>query len=258
MATGRRRSTRDVRSFTKTESTSSGDAAGSRSGAATAGRDPAAHGGRLRAGSRPRRAADGGTVGGCRGTRACSVPGFLASGGVFFARASSDPSLACYGENCILASSDLSLACGGVCCIRASIVPSQTCGGVYCTSASGVPITSASDGAFLTNTSRVSSASAYGGFIAPAPAVSESPAPVVEHLSLATARCSRSVLRSPQMAEQLVDVPVPSVHKVTIMAPFEDTASRTWNWISTPDGRCAWCLATQLIQWTRPEGITAS
>ena len=62
-----------------------------------------------------------------------------------------------------------------------------------------------------------------------------------------------------QLAKQLVEVPVPSVREITIMAPFVDTAGRTWLWISTPDGRHAWCLAgTQHIQWTRPEGITAS
>ena len=72
-------------------------------------------------------------------------------------------------------------------------------------------------------------------------------------------RFSRTALRSPRTAEQLVEVPVPSVHEVTILAPFVDTAGRTWCWISTPDGRYTWCLAgTQHIQRTRPEGITAS
>ena len=97
------------------------------------------------------------------------------------------------------------------------------------------------------------------GFIAPAPAVSESPAPAVEHLSLATAGFSRSVLRSPQMAEQLVDVPVPSVREVTIVAPFVDTAGRTWYCISRQDGGFSWWLAgTSHHQGTHPEGITAS
>ena len=130
---------RDVRSFTKTEPTSSGDAAGSRSGAATTGGDPAAHGGRLRAGSRPRRAADGGTVGGSRGTRAFSVPSFLASGGVCCIRAISDPSLASDGVYCIRSSSDPSLASDGVYCILASTDPSLACGGVRCIRASSVP-----------------------------------------------------------------------------------------------------------------------
>ena len=72
-------------------------------------------------------------------------------------------------------------------------------------------------------------------------------------------RFSRSVLRSPQMAEQLVDVPVPSVREVTIMAPFVDTAGRTWYWLSRPDGGYTWWLAgTSHHQGTPPEGITAS
>ena len=40
-----------------------------------------------------------------------------------------------------------------------------------------------------------------------------------------------------QLAEQLVDVPVPSVHEVTVFAPFVDTAGRTRTFISGPDGR---------------------
>ena len=68
----------------------------------------------------------------------------------------------------------------------------------------------------------------------------------------------RRVLPVPQTAEQLVDVPVPSVREVTIMAPFVDTAGRTWYWLSGPDGRHAWYLAgTQHVQWTRL-GLTAS
>ena len=43
----------------------------------------------------------------------------------------------------------------------------------------------------------------------------------------------RAVPREPRMAEQLVEVPVLSVSEVTIMAPFVDTAGRTWYWIST-------------------------
>ena len=62
-----------------------------------------------------------------------------------------------------------------------------------------------------------------------------------------------------QLVEQLVELPVPSVREVTIMAPFVDTAGRTWLWISSPDGRYTWCLAgTRHAQRTRPEGITAS
>ena len=193
MATGRRRSTRCTELY-EDRIDLFRDAAGSRSGAATAGGDPAAHGGRLRAGSRPRRAADGGTVGGSRGTRACSVPGFLASGGVFFTRAGSVPGI----------------ASGGVCCIRASSVPSLASGRENCTSARSVPIISASDGHFSPTPAVFPAPATVVDFIAPAPAVSESPAPEMEHSSFATARFSCSVLRSPQMAEQLVDVPVPA------------------------------------------------
>ena len=58
-----------------------------------------------------------------------------------------------------------------------------------------------------------------------------------------------------QLAEQLVDVPVPSVREVTIFAPFVDTAGRTWTLITRPDGRYVCCLAvTQHVQWTRPGG----
>ena len=81
-------------------------------------------------------------------------------------------------------------------CIRASSVPSLVCGR-YCTSARSVPIKRPTPAVFPAPAPVVD-------FIAPAPAVSESPAPVVEHLSLAPARFSRSVLRPPQVAEQLV------------------------------------------------------
>ena len=69
-------------------------------------------------------------------------------------------------------------------------------------------------------------------------------------------RFSRTVLRTPQMAEQLEEVPVPTVLDVTIMAPFVDTAGR---WISRPDGVYTWWLAgTSHHQGTFPEGITSS
>ena len=85
--------------------------------------------------------------------------------------------------------------------------------------------------------------------------------PVIEVPKIILLDCTplRAVPREPQMAEQLVEVPVPSVREVTIMTQFVDTAGRTWNWISTPDGRHAWCLVgTQHVQWTRLEEITAS
>ena len=62
-----------------------------------------------------------------------------------------------------------------------------------------------------------------------------------------------------QLVEQLVEVPVLPVREVMIMAPFVDTAGRTWYWISTPDGRYTWLLdGARHTQQTRPEGITAS
>ena len=62
-----------------------------------------------------------------------------------------------------------------------------------------------------------------------------------------------------QLVEQLVEVPVPPVREVTIMAPFVDTAGRRWYWLSGTDGGFAWLLdGTHHVQWTRPEGITAS
>ena len=71
------------------------------------------------------------------------------------------------------------------------------------------------------------------------------PAQEIEVPRISSPSCPppRRVLRSPQMAEQLVDVPVPSVREVTIMAPFVDTAGRTWYWLSRPDGRSSWWLA---------------
>ena len=87
------------------------------------------------------------------------------------------------------------------------------------------------------------------------------PAQEIEVLRISSPSCPppRRVLPVMQMAEQLVDVPVPSVRGVTIFAPFVDTASRTWTLVTGPDGRHVWYLAgTQHVQWTRPEGITAS
>ena len=43
-----------------------------------------------------------------------------------------------------------------------------------------------------------------------------------------------------QLVEQLVEVPVPPVREVTIMAPFVDPAGRTWYWLSGTDGGSAW------------------
>ena len=62
-----------------------------------------------------------------------------------------------------------------------------------------------------------------------------------------------------QLVEQLVEVPVPPVREVTIMAPFVDTA-RPQVVLALWDGwGFAWLLdGTHHVQWTRPPGITAS
>ena len=57
-------------------------------------------------------------------------------------------------------------------------------------------------------------------------------------------RFSRTALRSPRMAEQFVEVPVPSVHELTIMAPFVDTAGRRWCLITGPQGYSWWLVGT--------------
>ena len=58
-----------------------------------------------------------------------------------------------------------------------------------------------------------------------------------------------------QLVEQLVEVPVPPVREVMIVAPFVDTAGRTWYWISTPDGRYTWLLdGARHTQQTPPRG----
>ena len=82
----------------------------------------------------------------------------------------------------------------------------------------------------------------------------------------------RAVLRVPQMAEQLVDEPVPSFDDFELVEvgdeeeeqPHMVAGSRVWD----ADGR-AWCqvvgsagvywwrIGTSFAQWTPPEGLTA-
>ena len=45
----------------------------------------------------------------------------------------------------------------------------------------------------------------------------------------------RAVLREPQLAEQLVDVPVPSFHQCTRMADFRDGGGRRWCLLTGPE-----------------------
>ena len=74
---------------------------------------------------------------------------------------------------------------------------------------------------------------------------------------------ARSALRTPRMAEQLVDVPVPSFHQCTYTAPFRDGAGRQWYLITGPRGFSWWLVGTDHQQGTPPSpllppGITAS
>ena len=62
------------------------------------------------------------------------------------------------------------------------------------------------------------------------------------------------VLRVPQLAEQLVDMPVP---ESVILARCD--LGVKWCQIATQVGRCYWWMAgTRHVQWRRPEGFTAS
>ena len=61
-----------------------------------------------------------------------------------------------------------------------------------------------------------------------------------------------------QLVEQLVEVPVPSVLEVTIMAPFVDTVGRRWFLITGPQGYSWWLVGTDHQQGETPPGITAS
>ena len=83
----------------------------------------------------------------------------------------------------------------------------------------------------------------------------------------------RAVLRVPQMAEQLVDEPVPSFHEFMIVEGVEveeeqprvvpesyirDAAGHAWCRVFGPEGVHWWMIGTSIVQWTTPEGITAS
>ena len=63
----------------------------------------------------------------------------------------------------------------------------------------------------------------------------------------------RAVLRVPQLAEQLVDVPVP---ESVILAHGRCDVGVKWCQIATQGGRCYWWMAgTRHVQWRRPEGF---
>ena len=66
----------------------------------------------------------------------------------------------------------------------------------------------------------------------------------------------RAVLCVPQLAEQLVDMPVP---ESVILAHGRCDLGVNWCQIATQGGRCCWWMAgTRHVQWRRPEGFTAS
>ena len=66
----------------------------------------------------------------------------------------------------------------------------------------------------------------------------------------------RAVLRVPQLAEQLVDMPVP---ESVILAHGRCDLGVKWCQIATQGGRCyRWMGGTRHVQWRRPEGFTAS
>ena len=81
----------------------------------------------------------------------------------------------------------------------------------------------------------------------------------------------RAVLRVPQMAEQLVDEPVPSEDdfelveeeeeedqpRVVPESYFRDDAGREWCRVSGPEGAYWWMIGTSSVQWTPPDGYTA-
>ena len=66
-----------------------------------------------------------------------------------------------------------------------------------------------------------------------------------------------AVLREPQLAEQLVEVPVPSFRQV-VLAPYRDTAGRVWCQWSGPGGVHWWLSGTRHALWASPEGLTSS
>ena len=68
----------------------------------------------------------------------------------------------------------------------------------------------------------------------------------------------RAVPREPQLAEQLVDVPVPSLHQCMRMADFRDDGGRRWCLITGSHGYSWWLVGTDHHQGETPPGITAS
>ena len=78
---------------------------------------------------------------------------------------------------------------------------------------------------------------------------------------------SRSERRAPQLAKQLVEVPVPSFSTCAIatssaeegiMALARDATGRTLFHVRGPRGAYWWLSGSRHVQWPPPEGITAS
>ena len=76
----------------------------------------------------------------------------------------------------------------------------------------------------------------------------------------------RTVVREPQLVEQLVEVPtlvspslpVDAKEEDTVVAMASDAAGRTWFQVSGPRGHCWWWLSrSRPTQWDHPERYTA-
>ena len=66
----------------------------------------------------------------------------------------------------------------------------------------------------------------------------------------------RAVLRVPQLAEQLVDVPVP---ESVILARGRCALGAVWYHVAAREGRSYWWMGgSSHVQWRRPQGFTAS
>ena len=69
-------------------------------------------------------------------------------------------------------------------------------------------------------------------------------------------RFSRTALRSPQMAEQLVEVPLPAMG--VVQAWVRDANGQRWSRVWESRGRIYWWHPdSDHVQWNTPPGITA-
>ena len=66
----------------------------------------------------------------------------------------------------------------------------------------------------------------------------------------------RAALRVPQVAEQLVDVPVP---ESVLLARGRCALGAVWYHVAVPEVRSYWWMGgSSHVQWRRPQGFTAS